>query len=56
MTKREEFLAYLSEASKIVEQWPDWKKGGLKYFRNPQTSGKNRLKDYTTGETENELV
>ncbi|MCT8343724.1 MULTISPECIES: hypothetical protein [Photorhabdus] len=56
MTKREEFLAYLNEASKIVEQWPDWKKGGLKSFRNPQTSGEDKSKVYTTDEAKNKLA
>ncbi|WP_161804207.1 hypothetical protein [Photorhabdus heterorhabditis] len=50
MTKKEEFLAYLSEASKIVEQWPDWKKGGLKTHRNLQTSGKDKSKTYVIDE------
>ncbi|OCA54050.1 hypothetical protein [Photorhabdus namnaonensis] len=56
MTKREEFLAYLNEASKIVEQWPDWKKGGLRTYRNLQTSDENKSKDYATDEAENKLA
>lgn len=28
MHKDQDFIAYLSEASKTVEQWPAWKKNG----------------------------
>ncbi|WP_167458024.1 hypothetical protein [Rahnella woolbedingensis] len=29
MTNKEEFLAYLKEASEQVNKWPTWKKSGL---------------------------
>ncbi|CNH57606.1 Uncharacterised protein [Yersinia enterocolitica] len=29
MTNKEEFLAYLKEASEQVNTWPTWKKSGL---------------------------
>ncbi|MDG0803320.1 hypothetical protein [Pectobacterium polaris] len=29
MNNKEEFLAYLKQASQTVEKWPDWKKSGL---------------------------
>ncbi|TDB48168.1 hypothetical protein [Photorhabdus khanii] len=60
MTEKEEFLAYVAEMKKIVEQWPDWKKVGLRTPRNPHMFRRDNIvpnpKDYTTGETENELV
>ncbi|MER2472905.1 hypothetical protein [Photorhabdus laumondii] len=57
MTEKEEFLAYLAEMSKVVEQWPDWKKVGLRTPRNLlQVSRSLNHKDYTTGEAENKLA
>ncbi|MBS9440191.1 hypothetical protein [Photorhabdus heterorhabditis] len=60
MTEKEEFLAYLAETSKIVEQWPDWKKVGLRTPRNLlKVSRRDYIvlnsKDYTIGEAENKL-
>ncbi|MCC8458363.1 MULTISPECIES: hypothetical protein [Photorhabdus] len=57
MTEKEEFLAYLAEMSKVVDQWPDWKKVGLRTPRNLlQVSRSLNPKDYTTGEAENKLA
>lgn len=28
MSKNQDFIKYLNEASKTVEQWPTWKKNG----------------------------
>ncbi|WP_445495800.1 hypothetical protein [Photorhabdus sp. SF281] len=49
MTNREEFFSYLSEASKIVEQWPEWKKGGLRTTRNQYISRKDHTALKTRG-------
>ncbi|MBS9439516.1 hypothetical protein EAE91_20935 [Photorhabdus noenieputensis] len=43
MTEKEEFLAYIAEMRKIVEQWPDWKKVGLRTPRNPYISGRDNI-------------
>ncbi|MFD0707956.1 hypothetical protein [Photorhabdus akhurstii] len=59
MTEREEFLAYLAEMRKVVEQWPDWKKVGLRTPRNPHISRRDNIALKPGGDetfTKNKLV
>ncbi|MCA6221186.1 hypothetical protein [Photorhabdus antumapuensis] len=61
MTEKEEFLAYVAEMKKIVEQWPDWKKVGLRTPRNLlRVSRRDNIvpnpEGYTTDEAKNKLA